>query len=903
MNINNISHFILKNYDESVENFIQLLNEVNCDLIYNGHGIKHAICNKKVYSCSIRLRAKRNKILDTIFPIMFGSKLDMAIRKFQRTEFQSLDKVPNILELWQEEGEKTFEKADIAITCFLINGILKQIPFYITNDSSNVHIVKKSIVRLYRYSSEEKGKQLSMYFDNIDGFERSDLVLKLNNGTSFKFDKNSEVFKEINEFFQCPFNVKPKILFKELFSKGFKIDNIENKIVISPGYLFYKLFKKTLYVPLKSVDYALIRKKHLIVTKSIENGDLLHILSKKTIFHKEMNFKNKMVSNNAKIEIPREISQFDQIVMDRKSTCYRDVNCQYYPYFPYLSHLCVIKLSKKVKTNSALSYNDSFFGFLGLYGTSETKNVGRTMILAKNTFVSTQENLRELFRVLNLEEGSDNFYIVINAACIEVTQKTFQSVNLLELKRHFKFIECYQSDDKFIHINYKIGLLFKKLEDALWVTSRDIHFWIYKLYGLKTIEELIAVKGYDFIVSHSADIIKYYRHNNFNKNILTLNHLKNSILSHTPDYSTYFLETVSAYSVFTDKHVPLLKPENKLSEFYTMYVPKINLMYSSFKGSTQEDCIVMSSKIEAFDCYRLYTVKLKFENESMKYFHTANGPQNPAEINSFLGTIVCPTNPISIKSHTMHLLTKTLSANIVQIYFTKPNFSVLKWHMSGLFLFVCIYSFHKLSSGDKLCSFNGQKGVVVLSDTLPRSIFITPDVVINPYCLISRQTMGQVQESIALGGRDYDNLLNSDGKPIAGSAFIGPVHYFAVNYWSSEQIHLADKCVKEKITGQYLKGKRAGTSKLSFMEINSLLGIGAANILEEKLFEHSDRIIHEDIALPKSVKLFEEDAKSFKCNITSKTKPVIKTYTPRQYIDETPNLLKIVNVVKKRKKN
>lgn len=222
MNINNISHFILKNYDESVENFIQLLNEVNCDLIYNGHGIKHAICNKKVYSCSIRLRAKRNKILDTIFPIMFGSKLDMAIRKFQRTEFQSLDKVPNILELWQEEGEKTFEKADIAITCFLINGILKQIPFYITNDSSNVHIVKKSIVRLYRYSSEEKGKQLSMYFDNIDGFERSDLVLKLNNGTSFKFDKNSEVFKEINEFFQCPFNVKPKILFKEfLKAKNF----------------------------------------------------------------------------------------------------------------------------------------------------------------------------------------------------------------------------------------------------------------------------------------------------------------------------------------------------------------------------------------------------------------------------------------------------------------------------------------------------------------------------------------------------------------------------------------------------------------------------------------------------------------------------------------------------------
>lgn len=888
MNINKISQYILKNYDENVENFIRLLDEINCDLIYNGRGIEDAIYNKRVYACSIRLRVKRNKILDTIFPIMFGSKLDMAIRKFHITEFQSLDRIPNILELWDGEGEKEFEKADIAITCFLINGILKQIPFYITNDSSNVHIVKNSIARLYRYNSEEKGKQLSMYFDNIEGFDRNDLVLKLNNGASFKFKKESEVFKEINEFFQCPYNVKPRIVFKEIFAKGFKIDNIENKIVISPGHIFYKLFKKTLYVPLKNEDFALIRKKHLIVTKSIENGDLLHILSKKTIFHKEMNFKNKMVNNNAKTEIPREISQYDQIVMDRKSTCYRDINCQYYPYFPYLSHLCIIKLSKKVKTNSALSYNNSFFGFLGLFGTSETKNVGRTMILAKDTFISTRENVSELYRVLSLEEGSDGFYVVINAACIEVTRKTFESVDLLKLKRHFEFIECYQSNT-FIHINYKIGLLFKKLEEGLWVTSREIHFWMHKLYGFTTIEELIQFKGYDFIISHSADIIKYYKHNNFNKNILTLNHLKNSILSHTPDYSTYFLETVSAYSDLTEKHVPLLKPENKLSEFYTMYVPKINLMYSSFLGSTQEDCIVVNSKIKAFDCYRLYTVKLKFAHESTKYFHVALGPQNPAERNSFLGTIVCPTNAISIKSHTMHLLTKTLSANIVEIYFTKPNFSVLKWHMSGKFFFVCIYSFHKLSSGDKLCSFNGQKGVVALFNRLPRSRFIAPDLIINPYCLISRQTMGQVQESRDLGGKDYDSLLNSDGRPIGGSAFIGPVHYFAVNYWSSEQIHLADRCIKEKITGQYLKGRQFGTSKISTMELVALAGQGLANILEEKLFEHGDRIIHEDIALPKSVKLCEEDAKSFKCNITYNSTPSIETYTPLQHLNDSLN--------------
>lgn len=874
MNIHTITQYILQNYDETTKNLIRVLRDVDCDLIYNGNGLQNAILNRKVYSCSIRLRFKRNKILNTIFPIMIGSKLDIGIRKLNMTEFKSLENIPNILEYFDDDKE--FEKPDIAITCFLMNGILKQIPFYITNDSSNIHIAKQSIVRVYRYDSDEKGKQLSMYFDSVEGYKRGDLVIKLNNGTSLKTEETS---KEVNDFFECPYNVKPKVYFKEIFSKGFKIDNIDNKIVISPGYLFYKLFKKTLYVPLKMNDNSLIRKKHLVVCKSIENGDLLHIISKKTIFFKEINLKNKMVNNH--VEVQREIGENDEIFMEKKTTCYRDVNCQIYPYFPYLSHFAQIQISEKVKTTSILSFNNSFIGFLCIFGTSEGKNVGRSMALAKNTFVSTQDNLKKIYEALHIEEGFDEKYVVVNSACIEVTKKCFESIHLAHLKQRFKFIECYQVDH-FKCINYKVGLLYKKLEEDLWVTSKDLHFWMYLRYGFTHINQLIETKGYDFIVSHSTDIIKYFKHNVYPKNILTLNTLKNAILSITPEYSLYFLETISAFSQLTAKHKPILEPQNKLSTYFTMYLPKLNLMYASFKGSTQEDCIAVNSKVEAFDCYRFYTVKIKFQNETTKYFHPTQGPPNPAESKSFLGTIVCPTSEINIISQTMHLSTNRIDENIVEVFFTKPKFQVLKYHISDTFLFICISSFHKFSYGDKLCNLHGQKGVATIFDSLPKTPFIPTDLIINAYALNSRQTMGMVHESLDLGGRDYQFLKNSDGLPISGKAFIGPVHYYSISYWASEHIYLAVKCLKDKITGHPVRGRsRNGGMKTGNMEIfNGIVGNGLAACCEEKVIEHSDRVIHNNIAIPKSAIVCKDDAMSHKCNIIYETERPIEEDDP-----------------------
>lgn len=879
MNIEEITHYIVKNYNENVDKFIKLINEIDCDLIYNGKGMTDCINNRSVYACSIKFIKKpidpkkkcKGRILQNVFPIMIGSKLDVAIRKYGLTEFKNLDNIPNLA-----EGKHPFEYGDIAICCFLINGALKQIPFFITNDVTNPHIVKKSIVRLYRYDSNEKGQELTMYFMNMDSFQRGDVIVRLNDGTHST---------DVEQFFECPYPVDSKVYLEKIYSGDFNIDNLENRIVISPGHLFYKLFTKNLYIPLRDRNYDLISKKHSIVCKSIENGDLLHIISKKTLFFKENNITNKMVSSHSGHQ-HREVGQNDEIYIEKKSTPYRDANCQIYPYFPYLAHFTNLQISNKVKSKKILAFSNSYIGFLCLFGTSEAKNVGRVMMLARDTFVSTQDNTNHIYSLIGIKLGHEGYYVVVNSACISITYACFLKINLVMLKKRLKFVECFPSGN-FILINYKMGLLYKKLNDDCWVTARDFSYWREHLYPGKTIAEFINAKGYDFITSYSVDLLKYAKHNAFPKNLLAINALKNSVLSTTPVYSRYFKETISAYVTKTDLYEPVLEPQTEFSKHYVMYLPKLNIMFMSYKGCTQEDCIVMREDLDVFDIQRLYTAKIKFEklNSNLKYFHPRIGPSNPFEKKSFLGTLVCPTDKIKIASQTMHLIFEEINSSIIQVYFNKPHFSILEFYISPTSLMITIESLHKCSTGDKLCSLNGQKGVLQKHKDLPFAVSengekIVPDMLINCYCIISRQTMGQISEALDNGGRDYTNIYNSDGVKIPGiRSLIGKVSYIAILYLSSEHYYTATDCNKDKIIGQPVRGRsRNGGMRSGNMEqLNGFRGNGIADCFEEVMLENSDRIIHKRIPIPQSVILCNEDGRFFKTNVTYySSEPVIE---------------------------
>ncbi|XP_071040069.1 uncharacterized protein [Parasteatoda tepidariorum] len=577
----------------------------------------------------------------------------------------------------------------------------------------------------------------------------------------------------------------------------------------------------------------------------------------------------------------------DEVFIEKKSTPYRDANCQYYPYIPYLSHFTNLQISSKVKTVKVLSFNNSYIGFLCLFGTSETKNIGRVMMLTKHTFVSTKDDTRVIYAHLKLDPldpldkvqhsaTTAEYFVVVNAACIRVKEACFRSIDLKRLKETFIYIECYR-DGHYLFINYKAGLLFKRLEELLWVTSKDIHYWIEQVYGFTSLDQIVNLKGNDFIVSYSTDIIRHFKHNAFPKNILTLNSLKNAVLSITSEYSLYFKETISAYTKMTDKYKHVLKPVDEVSNKFAMYLPKLNLMYASFKGCTQEDCIVMRSDLKVFNIYRFYTVKLKFNGSATKYFHPMTGKQNPSRDTSFLGTVTCETGKIVIASQTMHLHLVPLSDRALDIYFKKPNFTIMSHKLTAGYLFISIESFHKCSTGDKLCTLHGQKGVLFLQDRLPYSQTMCPEIIINPYCIISRQTCGQIVEAKESEGKDVDITLNSDGKIIRGRALVAPTFYFPILYLSNEHIYVATNCTKDKLLGQPVRGRsRQGGMRSGNMELlNGFRGNGIGSCFEEIMLEHSDKIVKNNISIPQSVILCNEDANFFKCDIKYETEPIL----------------------------
>lgn len=67
---------------------------------------------------------------------------------------------------------------------------------------------------------------------------------------------------------------------------------------------------------------------------------------------------------------------------------------------------------------------------------------------------------------------------------------------------------------------------------------------------------------------------------------------------------------------------------------------------------------------------------------------------------------------------------------------------------------------------------------------------------------------------------------------------------------------------------------RWGGMRLGNMELfNGLRGNGIASCFEEKFFEDSDRIQHNEttVALPKSVNIIQEDARLYKCDLQYET--------------------------------
>ena len=182
--------------------------------------------------------------------------------------------------------------------------------------------------------------------------------------------------------------------------------------------------------------------------------------------------------------------------------------------------------------------------------------------------------------------------------------------------------------------------------------------------------------------------------------------------------------------------------------------------------------------------------------------------------------------------------------------------------------------------GDKFSSCHGQKGTVGMvfpQEDMPfiAKSGIVPDIIINPHCIPSRMTMGQLYESVlskcgmhlgrrgdgtAFNGLSYTSICEllgkcgmdphgnetlvhgQTGEQIPCAVFMGPLYEQRLKHMVDDKIHSRSTGPKVMLTRQPAEGRsRDGGLRIGEMERDCMIGHGAGSFLKESMLDRSDR--------------------------------------------------------------